>query len=420
MRQEGGAGGATAPGAGAGAGGGGGWRGASREELDRAERRAELRGGVSPPPELQEVGGVRRGFKADVLEQYRGEAAGAFARGQWAKAEFYLRQMLAIMAHVRGETLDLDSGEAVDHVDLAPVLYRMGQVAAHLLRFPEEERYLRRALRALEEAEGLDDRCKASMMRYRVLAELVQCLMRKERVPCAEAARLAFRALCLSVRMYGATNQRVTQDLVRLARCHALIAEYSEAETYLRRAHNISCRELGERHPETGRVLCLLSQVFKRMGQFDRAERYTRLFRLCPTPERFAQTAATYGEAFAEKYARTPLEQGEVPDFPPVIQTEATTSGGGRPGGAGVHGAAREGAVRASRPEEGGWAKCNYGLMVIDKAKDREVQRAARPRHIPVLDFSLLQTEEEEESSSESEQQTGGTGREYHGAIEYE
>ena len=80
--------------------------------------------------------------------------------------------------------------------------------------------------------------------------------------------------------------------------------------------------------------------------------------------------------------------------------------------------AARAGAVKASRPEGGSGAKFNYGLMVIDKAKDREAQRAARPRHIPVLDFSLLQKEEEEESSSESEQQTGGTDREYHGAIE--
>lgn len=219
--------------------GGGSWRGASREELERAERRAARRGGVSPPPEMVEVDGVRRGFKADVLEQYRAEAAGAFSRKQWAKAEFYLRQMLAIMAHVRGETLDVDSGEAVDHVDLAPVLYRMGQVPSHMRRFPKEERYLRRALRSLEEAEGPDDRCAASMMRYRVLVEIVECLMRKEKAPCAEAARLGFRALCLCERMYGSTNLRVSEDLVRLVRCHALVAQYPEAEMFLRRAHNI-------------------------------------------------------------------------------------------------------------------------------------------------------------------------------------
>ena len=381
--------------------GGGGWRGASREELERAERRAARRGGVSPPPEMVEVDGVRRGFKADVLEQYRAEAAGAFSRKQWAKAEFYLRQMLAIMAHVRGETLDLDSGEAVDHVDLAPVLYRMGQVVSHMRRFPEEERYLRRALRSLEEAEGPDDRCAASMMRYRVLVEIVECLMRKEKAPCAEAARLGFRALCLCERMYGSTNLRVSEDLVRLARCHALVAQYPEAEMFLRRAHNITCRARGERHPETGRILCLLSQVFKRMGQFDRAARYTRLFRLCPSQERFDQTLASYGETFATEYARKPLELGAVPDYPQRCPQEG---GGGEAGGQGARGA--DGTLELEPVGTGGAGSAsgrNFGLVIIDKKGERDALRAARPRHIPRLDFSLLV-----ESPPSSESDSGG------------
>lgn len=39
---------------------------------------------------------------------------------------------------------------------------------------------------------------------------------------------------------------------------------------------------LGDRHPETGRVLCALAQVYKRMCNFERAARYDRLWRLCP------------------------------------------------------------------------------------------------------------------------------------------
>lgn len=382
--------------------GGGGWRGASREELERAERRAARRGGVSPPPEMVEVDGVRRGFKADVLEQYRAEAAGAFSRKQWAKAEFYLRQMLAIMAHVRGETLDLDSGDVVDHVDLAPVLYRMGQVASQLRRFPEEERYLRRALRSLEEAEGPDDRCVASMMRYRVLVEIVQCLMRKEKAPCAEAAQLGFRALCLCERMYGPTHLRVSEDLVRLARCHALVAQYTEAETFLRRAHNITCRARGERHPETGRILCLQSQVFKRMGQFDRADRYTRLFRLCPSQERFEQTLVSYGETFANEYARTPLELGAVPDY---LQRCSQEGRGGEAGVAGQGAGRADGALEAEPKGTGGAKQSggrNFGLLVIDEKGERDALRAARPRHIPRLDFSLL-VESPPSSDSDSE-----------------
>ena len=80
---------------------------------------------------------------------------------------------MAIIAHLRVETFDLESEEVADHVGLDLVLYGVAQVAAHLRGFREEECYLMRALRSLEEAEGSNDRCQASMIRYRVLFELV-------------------------------------------------------------------------------------------------------------------------------------------------------------------------------------------------------------------------------------------------------
>lgn len=55
-----------------------------------------------------------------------------------------------------------------------------------------------------------------------------------------------------------------------------------EAEQFLHRALGIQTRAHGERHPETGRVLCALAQVYKRMCHFERAARYDRLWRLCP------------------------------------------------------------------------------------------------------------------------------------------
>ena len=138
------------------------------------------------------------------------------------------------------------------------------------------------------------------------------------------------------------------------------------------------------------------------MGQFDRADRYTRLFRLCPSQERFDQTLASYGEAFANEYARTPLELGAVPDYPQRHHKEGR---GGEAEVAGHGGGRADGALEAEPTGTGGAkTSCgrNFGLLVIDKKGERDALRAARPRHIPRLDFSLL-VESPPSSDSDSE-----------------
>ena len=50
----------------------------------------------------------------------------------------------------------------------------------------------------------------------------------------------------------------------------------------LERARRVSEKVRGERHPETGRILCALAQTHKRAGNFQRAARFDREWRRCP------------------------------------------------------------------------------------------------------------------------------------------
>lgn len=110
---------------------------------------------------------------------------------------------------------------------------------------------------------------------------------------------------------------------------------------------------------------------------------------------------ASHGETFATEYARKPLELGAVPDYPQRCPQEG---GGGEAGGQGARGA--DGTLEVEPVGTGGAGSAsgrNFGLVIIDKKGERDALRAARPRHIPRLDFSLLV-----ESPPSSESDSGG------------
>ena len=93
-----------------------------------------------------------------------------------------------------------------------------------------------------------------------------------------------------------------------------LIPRYTEAEKKLQVAHTLRCRTHGERHPETGKVLCMLAQTYKRMGQFERAARYDALWRRCPSAERYRHTMRDpVGRQAALEGAQRRLEPWQKP-----------------------------------------------------------------------------------------------------------
>jgi tetratricopeptide (TPR) repeat protein len=122
------------------------------------------------------------------------------------------------------------------------------------------------------------------MLRYRLL-----CSLHAVRAATCPAERLdddanayARRALFVAERHYGPAHAQTADSLYRVAASLCRRAEYPEAMQYLHRALAIQTRTHGERHPEAGRVLCALAQVYKCMCNFERAARYDRLWRLCP------------------------------------------------------------------------------------------------------------------------------------------
>ena len=191
-------------------------------------------------------------------------------------------------------TVSVSSG--VDPPEAAPVLYRLSQaVGRQRGRRGEEESLLLRALDALDAAAEADqdrDRTDDAQIRYRLFCSLHACRAapsdnaredpRDRRRRDEDAERFATAALDVAERAFGPWHPHVADALYRWATCLCRRGAYADAEAALERARRVSEKARGERHPETGRILCALAQTHKRAGNFQRAARFDREWRRCP------------------------------------------------------------------------------------------------------------------------------------------
>ena len=236
------------------------WREAAFEEEEEAEAAAR---------EKEEAARRRKKNKAAAA------AAAAAASG---------RPSTARASNEEEEEEDADADEEiVDPPAAAPVLYRLAQaVGKQRGRRKEEAALLLRALRSIEAASGSDaaaadataiaradadavdaaDAADAEMqMRYRVLCALHASHASNDVDDGGLARAYAERALYVAARAKGPWHPQTADEHYRVASARVRAGCYAEAERSLSRALAIRVRTDGERHRETGRVLCALAQA---------------------------------------------------------------------------------------------------------------------------------------------------------------
>ena len=306
-----------------------GWRGVVTRDAAADESEARRRGDPTRTAYQTARDEDRRSRATEANERrLAADAAEATRAGKCVRAEVILRQLLASVAargrgdrsgdeaHARsGDDASLAQNDAslaqneaslaqnvfslpsrVDVPDAAPVLYRLSQVVGRQRgRRGEEESLLLRALRALDAAAEADqdgNRTDDAQIRYRLLCSLHASRAapsddaredpRHRRRRDEDAERFATAALDVAERAFGPWHPHVADALYRWATCLNRGGAYAEAVAALERARRVSEKVRGERHPETGRILCALAQTHKRAGNFQRAARLDREWRRCP------------------------------------------------------------------------------------------------------------------------------------------
>jgi eukaryotic-like serine/threonine-protein kinase len=204
-----------------------------------------------------------------------------------------------------------DQSGAVDPLELALTLQRLGVAHRRQGQTADAEQALRRAMELTREAGAPPTAAFASMIRslanvYQVLGRyadaeplLREALEIQERLlgpedpdvgltlgliggmhlqqrRAGEAEPYLRRALGITQRRYGPDHPYVAEELVNLGAGYYILQRYDEAELAYARAYPILEAAFGPEHPNVARVLHNLGEIHWIRGDYDRAEAQLR------------------------------------------------------------------------------------------------------------------------------------------------